>query len=234
MPIPKKSTNVRKIVAKARVPRAIRSGASGMPLMLTADPFTPTRNLSLKYSDIFVNNTNISAALYGNQLDLKLNSIFAPVAGGHQPYGRDSLALIYQRYCVTGCDVRLKWSTNVVNPVLCTAALTLPGFLESMTGTGFSTIADQPNALTRLCGGVGAPAVVMNFKFDLPRLLGITKSQYIANSADYGSVMTASPAQSFFLSIAAAGPIVGALAFVCEYELVYHVHFYDRVLQPQS
>jgi hypothetical protein len=209
-------------------------GAVGLPNFMRADPFPSTRICQLKYSDIFVNNTNATAALYGNQIDLKLNSIFAPVAGGHQPYGRDSLALIYQRYSVFKVVVDLKFSTNVVNPVLFTAALSLPGFLEAMTGNGFSVIADQPNARTELCGGVGAPAVKMHFEFDLARLLGMSREQYIADTADYGSVMTASPAQSFFLSIAAVGPIVGALAFTCEYEINYHTKLYDRVLQPQS
>jgi hypothetical protein len=188
----------------------------------------------MKYGDLFTNNTNIAASLFGNQIDLKLNSIFAPVAGGHQPYGRDSLALIYQRYSVFKVVVDLKFSTNVVNPILFTAALSLPGSLEAMTGNGFSTIADQPNARSELNGGVGSPPTRMHFEFDLARLVGLTREQYIADTADYGSVMTASPAQSFFLSIAAAGPIVGALAFTCEYEINYHVKLYDRVLQPQS
>jgi hypothetical protein len=209
-------------------------GITGFPAMLRAEPIAPYQEIEMKYSDIFTTTTNAAAALYGNQIDLKLNSIFAPVAGGHQPYGRDAYALLYNRYAVLGAQVKLRFGTNATSPILCTADLTLANGLAGMTGNGFSTIADQPNSRTEILNGVGSPQVTMEFGVDLPKLLGLTADEYVADTADYGSVMSASPAQSFFLSVAAAGMIAGGLTWSCMYEITYKVRFYDRVLQPQS
>jgi hypothetical protein len=70
----------------------------------------PHRYVTLKYTELL---TLSMATTVGNQQTMRLNSIFDPnsAVGGHQPYGYDQLAALYNRYRV----LRTRWRITFGN-----------------------------------------------------------------------------------------------------------------------
>lgn len=133
---------------------------------------------------------------------MNLNSLYDPnrTGTGHQPYGYDNLALLYNRYRVISCSwVLTSPNTAAVRQLGCVASNDL-----SMTFPVFSTLKEQSRS--RFVVHVpGAPAPVLKGKCYIPSLIGRTKAQYMADD-QYSSVVTGSPTENALLYIQTAGP----------------------------
>lgn len=178
----------------------------------------------MKYSDNFA-----LTALNGYSYSFNLNSTFDPnrTGVGHQPYGRDSLAAIYNRYRVISCSYTLNCYSGV-NPIrfatIPTNDLFAPISLSEVCENPRSRFAIQfPGGATRTIHG----------KVYLPSLEGRTTAQYMADDS-YQALATASPSALALLNIY-GGNIDGTAVDVnCTITLNYTVEWFDYHTLAQS
>lgn len=131
---------------------------------------------------------------------MNLNSLYDPnrTGTGHQPYGFDNLALLYNRYRVISC----RWVLTSPNTAQVRQLGSVPSNDSGMTFPIFSTLKEQSRAqfVTHV---PGAPAPLIKGSCYLPALMGRTKAQYMADD-QYASVVTGSPAELALLYIQTA------------------------------
>lgn len=159
---------------------------------------------------------------------INLNSIWDPLRSGapspDQPYGRDQLAILYNRYRVISCGWRFA-TPNAGTPLQIAA---LPSN-ETYTTTAFADIRENPRAKYVTQHPTGN-CYVMTGKTYLPSLVGRTKSQYMADDR-YQASINSNPAELAVLNIGVAvsngqmvsnGQIINLL-------LEYTVEFFDVI-----
>lgn len=198
-------------------------------------PFAQRYITKMKYAE----QLNIVGPALGGltQYAFNLNSIFDPnrTGVGHQPYGHDTMATIYNRYRVVRCNY------------------VISGFaIGGSTGDSYGIIAAMPsNELAAVTGGVSevqenpkvkfvtqAPndgSKVLRGSVYIPSLMGRTKAQYMADDrfqATFGS----SPSELGILNVF-SGLMNGASEQItCKLNVVleYVVECFDFKQLPQS
>lgn len=146
----------------------------------------------MKYSDI------ITTQSVDGTYTFNLNSTWDPnrTGVGHQPYGRDTLATLYNRYRVISCGYRiLGWASGAnagfqmavqpANEVLS------PGSIDEMR--------ENPRSKYAICVNGAAPAIIKG-KVSIPSLVGRSKSQYMADDR-YQAQVDTSPSELAILNI---------------------------------
>lgn len=181
----------------------------------------------MKYSSVLA--TDASLGSY----KMNLNSIYDPdfTGGGHQPYGFDQLAALYNRYRVIACGYRIQLAVvSTASSIMLTA---MPSNQNVTAGTG-SEIRENPRA-KYIVQNPGASAVVLSGKSYLPSLVGRNKAQYMADDR-YQALVTANPSEDAFLNIQTFSPStdvpLGSVAVQVVME--YTVEFFDMKALGQS
>lgn len=175
---------------------------------------------------------DISTDATGNYA-INLNSIWDPLRTGgaspNQPYGRDQLALLYNRYRVVSCG----WRITAPNAVSAMQFGTLPSN-EVTAFTAFSDLRETPRA-KYVMQHPGGPCIVIKGKSYIPSLVGRTKAQYMADDR-YQALMTTNPNEAAILNITVANfngvPITTGQ--VLNVLLEYTVEFFDVHILPSS
>lgn len=129
-----------------------------------------------------------------------LNSLYDPnrTGIGHQPYGYDTLATMYNRYRVISCG----WRVTGPRTDLPRQIASMPSNDPGITYTTFSEIKENPRAKYVL-GMPGAPAPILKGKAYIPSIVGRTKAQYMADDR-YQAAVTGSPQEEVILYLLAA------------------------------
>jgi hypothetical protein len=162
------------------------------------------------------------------QYIFNLNSLWDPdrTGIGHQPYGFDNLALLYNRYRVISCGWRL------IQPIggfeggsLMVAAM--PSNDASIVYTTAGEMTENPRTkyIIQNPGGTLTP---LKGKSYIPTLVGRTKAQYMADDR-YQAVVNTSPVEQALLYIQTFNPITGnpAAPIGLQVVLEYTVEFFD-------
>lgn len=136
-----------------------------------------------------------------------LNSVFDPdrTGLGHQPYGFDYIIPMYNKYRVISCGWRVQMPLNTANPPLTLGGLPSndPGIVWSST----DELLENPRCkyITQL---PGAPATTLSGKIYLPKLIGKTKAQYMADE-NCASQVSTSPSELMLLYLQTFGAQTG-------------------------
>lgn len=161
-----------------------------------------------------------------------LNSINQPDAGSgpgaHQPYGRDQLNSMYNKYRVFATSWRLSIEPNGFSGT----AHTIPVPNEQVfagADTGFA--GEVPLALTKSIS-VDQPTVFTG-RVNLPRLNGQTSAQYKA-SEDFDASYASNPTELNELHVLIASNQASSQVYNCNITLVYHVESFDPKTIAQS
>jgi len=184
----------------------------------------------MKYGEVISN--ALGSGTYG-LCRMNLNSIFDPNQGGigHQPYGFDQLAGLYNRYRVIACKYHVYCTSSDNNVPLQVAVIPSN---ETISPSSISDIRENPRAKYVL-QGVGAALRKVSGNVYIPSLVGRTKAQYMADDR-YQAVVTASPNELALLSCF-AGPVTESSSTVTvtfNIELEYLVEFFDMKHHTQS
>lgn len=133
-----------------------------------------------------------------------LNSIFDPnrTGSGHQPYGFDTLATLYNRYRVISCGWRIQPSYTNVTLAQSTQIGAIPAN-ELLVFGSISELKENPRA-KYVNQSSGGGVVTLNGKTYIPSLVGRSKAQYMADDR-YQALMTASPNELALLNISTSG-----------------------------
>lgn len=212
---PRRRQNRRKRYAgRRRAPRTVTVNRA-------LAPYSQRYITKLKYNENFT----MPAAVGGLQTySFNLNSLFDPnrVAGGHQPYGFDQLATVYNRYRVISCSYTIKCisSTQTVNLVALPAnQAVFPAFAgAAMESPRAKFITQNPGGNLKTLWG----------RTYIPSLMGRNKSQYMADD-NYQAQVTADPAELAVLNIFTQGINDSATDPACllSITLEYTAEFFD-------
>jgi len=177
-----------------------------------------------KYSDTFSLNTLITG------YNFNLNSVYDPnrTGIGHQPYGYDTLATMYNRYRVIACS----WAISCYN----TGSVMRLGCLvgnDVASIVSISDLVERPRAqfITQIPGG---STQVLKGKAYIPSVVGRSKAQYMADDR-YQAQVGADPSELAILQLAvgtmADGLIDGTSLTIT---LEYTVEYFDMKPLAQS
>lgn len=216
---PKRKLLRRKVIARRRPQRTLVNRA--------LHPIPQRFITKMKYSEQVTTDAN-------GQYRFNLNSIYDPNQSGtgHQPYGFDTLATLYNRYRVISCGYRIQcnWQQNG------TAQPTLVGAIpanEALTFLSMAELRENPRSkyIVQNYGGV---TYTLNGKTYIPSLVGRTKAQYMADDR-YQATMTTSPNELAILNVVTApnGSDSTASATI-QVLLEYTVEFFDVKHLAQS
>lgn len=176
----------------------------------------PSRYIcKMKYSE------NVTTDLTGQYI-FNLNSIYDPnrTGFGHQSYGFDNLALLYNKYRVISCGWRISSPTASYRQIGC-----IPSNDSGITWT-INDLKENPRA-KYIVQSTGGGIMTLSGKSYLPALMGRTKAQYMADDK-YAATVIASPDELALLYIVTAtnsgDPEPGAQVQVL---LEFTVEWYD-------
>lgn len=211
---------------RKRVPRRVRR-RNTVNVNRALSPIPQRYITKMKYANTVLTDAN------GNFI-LNLNSLVAPqqttMTGGHQPYGFDQLAGLYNRYRVIACG----WRVQAANATSVTQFACMPGnSLSTFTPANFSLLKETSRAkyVTQMPGG---NAQTISGKSYLPSLAGRSKSEYMADDR-YQSDVLSSPAEALELLIKTVSVIDAPIAgFGVNILLEYTVEFFDIKQLTQS
>lgn len=180
----------------------------------------------MKYSE-----TITTSAVFGAYA-MNLNSLWDPNSSGvgHQPYGYDQLAVLYNRYRVVSCGYRLNLAVgSATTPVILTA---MPSNTV-VTASSASEIRENPRA-KYITQNPGASSMVLHNKCYIPSLVGRTKAQYMADDR-YQATTVDSPNELAILNIQTfSGSDVAAPSVQVQVVMEFLVEFFDIKSLGQS
>lgn len=200
------------------------------------DPFPERYKCTLKYADNFNISTGVSG-LIGGEFIWRVNSIFDPdyTNIGHQPYGRDQLALLYANYIVTGFEYEVLFTDPSGDGVMCFVSA-----MQSATLTGLTGLAamEKPRTQFALVSNTGEQNIRFKGYMQPWKAISLTKEQYMDDTTQSGAVFGQNPAIAFqgYLraSCANVNPAIGAQNINLVVNLKYHVTCYNRITQTVS
>jgi hypothetical protein len=148
---------------------------------------------------------NEPAALAGTFYQFRLNSVYDPdfTGTGTVAQGYTAMSGIYQFFKVVGVRVIFKCAEH--HSTSGTVGM-VPSYGSTLT-SNISLWESQPYAVSKIMhgGGAGTHSVKeFDVTFDLPRIAGLTREQYMDES-DFGHAVGANPAKAIYLSIFAVG-----------------------------
>lgn len=187
-------------------------------------PFAPRYITKMKYSEALTLNLANSY-----QYVFNLNSVFDPnrTGVGHQPYGYDQLAALYNRYRVIGCTYVINcYSAGVPIRWGCIASNDVPPI------NTVSELAENPRAQTRIQIPGGNTTRITSY-VSIPNIVGRSKTQYMADDR-YQSQIGASPAELALLTITGGTMTDVSTDILCDVTLEYVVEFFDVIPLEQS
>jgi len=199
--------------------------------MLNPDPFPNRKYCKLQYSDnilITAPATNLSyEQIYS------LNGLFDTdfTGTGHQPYGFDTMAVLYANYLCYACRVELEWYDPSADGLVC--GYQLQG--STASGATISALDERPWSENTQISNTGDQRKVFRFFVPNHELLGVTKEQYRADTNNFGAAVTANPTANSYLRLFAVSTQAGATTTI-KLNVKFHFYctFFNRVTLAQS
>lgn len=188
-------------------------------------PFAQRYITKMKYSDVFTLSTSNNGTFYFN-----LNSVFDPnrTGVGHQPYGHDQLAALYNRYRVISATYNITAYSG--GSTIRVAAQPLNELYTTLPS--LSAICENPRSkwMIQIPGG---NTKMIKGKVYIPSLVGRNKDQYMADDR-YQAQAGSNPSELAVLGI--FGADIGDLAATisCTITLSYTVEWFDPIVVGQS
>lgn len=186
----------------------------------------PSRFITkMKYSD------TVAVTTLANTFAFNLNSVFDPnrTGVGHQPYGHDTLATLYNRYRVISCGWRVNLALSTGGSPIQLACIPAN---EVLSITSINEMRENPRA-KYILQQPGAPSVYLTGKSYIPSLVGRTKSQYMADDR-YQAQVGASPSELAILNLCATDAFDAPIAVTMQVMLEYTVEWFDIKHLSQS
>lgn len=200
-------------------------------------PFAPRKTVRLVYKAVDLltaGATNMMGAIK----EFCLNSLFDPdkSGAGHQPYGFDSMALLYATYKINKVKVKFEFVDPSINSLAFGIMITNPtSTAVSIAGMSSEILGEKSMGTVKYLSFGGGKKQTMSFTLPLNEIFQITKAQYANDIENTTSTVAGSPASAVDIQIACAnirGDGTGTM--VCMTTLTYYATFYDRIMLAQS
>ena len=219
--MPKKVYRKKRAVRRTkRAPRKSKKSRIGRAV---GSPISDRFMCVLPYSDL----TSISYISGGAPayLQLRINSPYDPISGGHQAYGFDQYILFYNRYVVYGMSYKIHATATSATD---TGELYTMARPDTTVPTSSNTILENPYTKRRTIPPYVTGSTSISGYCNVARVCGVPKSQVNTNSI-YAALMTASPSQLPCLNVFLSNENTGANMTVrVRIDLKYYCMLYDR------
>lgn len=183
----------------------------------------------LHYTDLVT--INYALALAYKQY--RANSIFDPdyTGAGHQPMGHDQLALLYNKYRVTGLKYEVIFSNT--SPVY--QGEVIVQFRPNLTlSATFDDAMESPYRTYKVLGAETSGPVTLRGTVALDKVYGVSR-KYFLNDDVFQANIGANPSSTIAMNVYAQNQTTGtALTVLARVNLVYMVEFYERKVLGQS
>lgn len=190
-------------------------------------PFPNRYICKMKYA------TTVSTDATG-QYQFRLNSLFDPdlTGVGHQPYGFDTASGMYNRYRVIACGWRIQ-QPSAYNGTP-TILASLPNNDALIAWSNFGEMCENPRAKW-VTNNPGATSPVLKGKVYLPKLMGRSRTQYMADD-NYQAIVTTNPVENGFLYVTSFNATTGIASpgIPMNVILEFTIEFFDLKHQLQS
>lgn len=196
------------------------------PSAIIADRFIT----KMKYGDRYAVPAPGAVGVNGAYL-FNLNSVYDPdrTGVGHQPWGRDQLAGLYNRYRVFAVSWRISFY-NAPQAAQASFAVVPVNTDATLGGTSLSVLRETPRAIVKI-SSVDKPTVFTG-RITLSKLNGQTTSEY-KGSDRFSALNNADPSELMTLQVV-ANPAVQNTSYTFEAQLTYHVEWFDPLPVGQS
>lgn len=226
---------------KGRARKGKRGGRSGFrmsPLKKFSSTETPGltfldphKFLVFKYEEII--SQSLATVTATNQV-FNLNSLFDPnrTGTGHQPYGFDQLAAIYNRYRVW--ETRWKVTFHAESQGFYVLSVPSNGALATsiVDGSSFQSAGEIRGAVTK-SQGTGANSVFLRGRMKLNNLNGTTPTEYEGDDR-FQALTSSSPSELLLLNIGTYNPSGSTTAIDFVVELWFYVELHDPFILGSS
>lgn len=191
----------------------------------------PHKFITLRYADTY---SFSLATVTGSSQVMNLNSIFDPdrTGAGHQPYGYDQLALLYNRYRVWNCRWSVKFHAEAQGFYIVVLPSNGPLATAITNQASFSLASESPRAQSRV-QGTGGNSVAVNGRIALNALNGTTAAEYKGDDR-FQAVFTASPSELMLLNIGIYNGTGVTVAIDFQIILYFDVEVHDPLMLAQS
>lgn len=159
-----------------------------------------------------------------------LNSLYDPdqTSTGHQPYGFDQMAALFNRYRVYGVSYQVQ-GYQFNNPIRigCVASN------DSTSPSNLATLIELPRSKSAIQVNGGAPVKLTGY-VNLPSLTGRTKAQYMADDR-YQATNNSNPQEALILNVMAQSLSDSALeSCTMLVTLNFHCEWFDPIVFASS
>jgi len=167
-------------------------------------PFSAHYTCKVKYVHTSLLSVGTSG-IFGTEQVFRLNSIYDPdfTGSGHQYYGRDQLALIYNNYNVYKIHVRLEISDPSEDGLVVGMLLQPSNGTYTVTSKTVDELRESSNSYTVNMNNSGAQTACIDQMVPIYKVEGVAKTR-ITHDDVYSSAMTTNPALSPYLRVAVA------------------------------
>ncbi len=170
----------------------------------------------------------------GTPVNIRVNNAFSPINATHQPYGWDQMAALYRFYKVVGCHIKVTFASQYAANTTYVLFRPVPVNENfTMQAVDVAQAAEKPHTRTFIAAAPGGPVLTFEHEVDIPKQLGVTREQFDADVSEYSAAVTAAPNRYAYCQLGAAGAnnSVYGEALI---EIVYTIHFWQRITQGQS
>lgn len=225
-------------IRRRRYGKNVRRYAQKSGMLLNAvTPVKKSYSCKFVYGDLITLNSANLSTIYGTEKAYRLNSLFDPdfSVGGHQPYGFDQMAAMYNKYIVHGVKVEV-WGVNPTNPgVTLGVQIQTPSDTNTLQGRGPSHVREMPNVVQKFINTTGSQVVAVSEYIPMYRALGVSPQQARSDLSNYAATVVADPAIVPYLKLAINNINgIGVTGLNVEVRLTYYATLYDRVNLNQS
>lgn len=199
------------------------------------NPFPPSRNVTLNYVETFTMTAG-AGTIFGSEQIMALNGMYDPnyLTGGHQPYGFDQMATMYGKYKVNAVKFQLVVTDPSADGVVLGAMVQPPDEIYTLAGKGLDEVAEKTQAVTRTINDSGSQTVIINQYCPMPKLIGITQTQFKADLDRYSALISANPTKLPFLRFAVADLNSVGSAVKVRCKMTFYATFFQRKVLNQS
>lgn len=208
-----------------KAPRKIQN-ANIVPF--NSSPLARRHIVRMKYNDQ-VNFTTLTAGSEASQT-FRMNSTFDPdkTSTGHQPYGRDTLAGLYEHYRVYKFGYIITAPSTNDRYNVCV----LP-FNGSVPPSTWQEAAEMPMAKSKSLSYQGCNPAVFKGSVYLPKLAGVPRVRYMSE-VDYASTVATNPNEVMDLIIFVDNVSGATINISVNVTLFYYTEWYDPFALGQS
>lgn len=165
-------------------------------------PFPVVKNFKLDYA--CTKNLTTGSGVFGTEKIFRLNSLYDVDYSdlGHQPYGYDQVAAIYNKYRVNAVKIEANFTNPSADGITCGLLITPPNDGTTIQGLSISTVSEKMFGVTKDVNNTGSQKVTIVGYMPMHKLLGITKQQHAGDTSQYLAAVSANPTLSPFARFA--------------------------------